>query len=415
MTSVAEAEPRTTSHPSEFVLLPGRERLLALDVFRGATIAGMLLVNNPGSWSAVYPPLRHAEWHGWTATDLIFPFFLFIVGVTTHLSLNARRARGESDAALVRQILRRGILIILLGLFLNAFPFYSWGAIREIPDPTLWQRVIHRFENLRLLGVLQRIGICYIAAGLLTLRTTVKHQVAMIAALLVGYWLAMTLLPVPGTGQLGFSLLDQPDKTLAAWLDRAMLGTEHLWRQSKTWDPEGPLSTFPAIATTMLGVLAGRAIQGGRPLMERIAGLFAWGSLGMMAGLMWHWLFPINKNLWTSSYVVFTAGMAAVAIATCLWVIDARGVRWWTKPFEIFGMNSILAFVGSGLMARLISSLLTVPFDNGRVPLQAAIYRSVFAPYFAPKNASLLFAISFVLLWLGILWIFYRRRWYLKV
>lgn len=415
--AVTEAGPDTTSPPSDLQqpAIPGAGRLIALDVFRGATIAGMLLVNDPGSWSAIYPPLRHAEWHGWTATDLVFPFFLFIVGVTTHLSLSARRSRGASDAELVRRIFRRGLLIIFLGLILNAFPFYTWGTIREIPEPTFLERVAHRFENLRYPGVLQRIGICYIAASLLTLRTAVKQQIAIIASLLLGYWAVMMLLPVPGTGRLGFTLLDQPGKNLAAWLDRAILGVEHLWRQSGTWDPEGPLSTFPAIGTAMLGVLAGRAMQGRRPLVERITSLFGWGALGMMAGLMWSWVFPINKNLWTSSYVLFTAGMAAAAIATCLWIIDMHGVRWWTRPFEIFGMNSILAFVGSGLMARLIYSLVTVPFDGARVPLQAAIYRSVFLPYFPPKFASLLFAIAFVLVWLGILWIFYRRRWFLKV
>lgn len=393
----------------------GTGRLLALDVFRGATIAGMLLVNDPGSWSAIYPPLRHAEWHGWTATDLIFPFFLFIVGVTTHLSLSARRGRGASEAELVRQILRRGLLIILLGLLLNAFPFYTWGTIRDIPEPSFWERVIDRFENLRFPGVLQRIGICYIAAGLLTLRTTLRQQIAIIASLLLGYWALMTLVPVPGTGQLGFTLLDRPDQNLAAWLDRATLGVKHLWRQSGTWDPEGPLSTIPAIGTSMLGVLAGRAIQSQRPLVERVTALFGWGALGMMAGLMWNWVFPINKNLWTSSYVVFTAGMAVVSIATCLWIIDMQGVRWWTRPFEIFGVNPILAFVGSGLMARLIYSLITVPFEGSRVPLQAAIYRTVFLPFFPPKFASLLFAIAFVLFWLGILTFFYRRRWFLKV
>mgnify|MGYP003288910584 CR=1 FL=1 len=233
-----------------------RERLTALDVFRGLTIAGMLLVNNPGSWSAIYPPLRHAAWHGWTPTDLIFPFFLFIVGITTHLSLAARRARGDDDGKLVRQVLRRGGIIILLGLLLSGFPF--------IPK--------YGFDlaTMRIPGVLQRIGVAYIAAALLTLRTSAKAQLLIVASLLLGYWALMTLVPVPGSGMVGALALAKPDASLAAWLDRTVLGN-HLWKVSKTWDPEGILSTIPAIGTAMLGVLAGRWIASPRPLIERIA------------------------------------------------------------------------------------------------------------------------------------------------
>src|SRR5215216_702943 len=177
--------------------LPPRERLLSLDVFRGMTVAGMLLVNNPGSWGAIYPPLEHAKWHGWTPTDLIFPFFLFIVGITTHLSISTRRARGDDDGAIVRQILRRGALIFLFGLILSAFPFFQWGTIEGMSHPSFLDRVVYRLEHLRILGVLQRIGIAYTAAALLTLRTSLKQQVVILAALLYGYWIAMTLIPVP--------------------------------------------------------------------------------------------------------------------------------------------------------------------------------------------------------------------------
>ncbi len=377
-----------------------RERLVALDVFRGLTIAGMLLVNNPGTWGAIYPPLRHAAWHGWTPTDLIFPFFLFIVGITTHLSLAARRARGDDDRALVRQVLRRGGVIILLGLLLSGFPF--------IPQ--------YGFDlsTMRIPGVLQRIGVAYIAAGLLSLRTSVRTQVAIVVALLVGYWAIMTLIPVPGTGAVGAAALATPDGSLAAWLDRTLLG-DHLWRVAKTWDPEGILSTLPAIGTAMMGVFAGRWIASPRPLIERIASMFAIGSLAMVAGLMWNWWFPINKNLWTSSYVVFTAGMAAVAIATCLWLIDVRRVTWWTKPFVVFGVNPILAFVGSGMMARLMASIIKVERNGETVSLQRAIYDSGFASWLAPMNASLLYALCFVAFWFAILWVLYRKGVFLKV
>jgi len=377
---------------------PACERLLALDVFRGATIAAMLLVNNPGSWSAVYPPLAHAAWHGWTPTDLIFPFFLFIVGITTHLSREARRARGDGDAALVRQALRRGALIVLAGLVLHAFPFTP----------------LTRFTEVRIPGVLQRIGVVYCCAALLTLRTSAKQQVALVAVLLVGYWGAMTVLPVPGEGAVGALLLDDPSRTLAAWVDRTLL-EGHLWRQTRTWDPEGVLSTIPAIGTGLLGVLAGRWIADARPLAERVSGLFAAGALAAVLGTMWGWTFPINKGLWTSSYVLFTGGTAAMSLATVLWVTDLQRVTWWTKPFVVYGVNPLIAFVGSGMMARTIYSLVRVETESGSVALQVVIYRSMFASWLEPRNASLAFAMGFVLVWFAILWPLHRRGIVLKI
>ncbi|HJZ95241.1 MAG TPA: hypothetical protein VKE70_01965 [Candidatus Solibacter sp.] len=380
---------------------PPKERLIALDVFRGITIAGMLLVNNPGSWSAIYPPLEHAPWNGWTLTDLIFPFFLFIVGITTELS--------KKDP---KRIIRRGLLIVLAGLLLNAFPFFWWGKIAGNPDPSFWQRVAYRAAHLRFAGVLQRIGIAYMAAALLTMRTSKRAQVVIVTALLIGYWMIMTLIPVPGTGTIGAFTLDHPDQTLAAWSDRLILGTSHIWASSKTWDPEGPLSTLPAIATAMLGVFAGSwLMQKRRPLVERVAGLYGVGSLGMVLGSIWGIFFPINKNLWTSSYVVFTAGFACVVLATCLWVIDLRGVRWWTKPFVVYGVNPLVAFVGSGVMARLIGSLIKV---HG-MSFQQWSYKVAFEPFFFDKFASMLWGLCFVAFWLGILWLLYRRNIIVKV
>jgi predicted acyltransferase len=397
-------------------LAPKRERLLSLDVFRGLTIAGMLLVNNPGTWSAIFPPLEHAEWNGWTPTDLIFPFFLFIVGITTHLSLSARRARGDDDSAVIKQILRRGIIIYLLGFAMAMFPFYQWGTIASIPNATPWDRILYRIEHVRILGVLPRIAIVYICAGLLTLKTTLKQQIIIIATLLFGYWFAMTLIPVPGEHEIGAVLLNTHDRNLAAWLDRAILGTNHTWSGSVTFDPEGPMSTVPAIATAMLGVIAGRwIVQKEKPLLERISGMFAVGAIGMMIGLMWNWAFPINKNLWTSSYVIFTAGMACVSIATIMWIVDYCNVKWWTKPFVIYGVNPIVAFVGSGVLARLIYTLWHVSYQGHSVAIQDAIYQIVFLPWLPPRVASLAFAISFVVLWFGILTVLYRRNIVLKV
>ena len=393
-----------------------RERLLSLDVFRGATVAAMLLVNDPGTWSAMFPPLGHAAWHGWTPTDLIFPFFLFIVGITTHLSLSARRARGDDDSAILRQILRRGIIIYLLGFVLAMFPFYQWGAIESIPNATAWDRIVYRLEHVRILGVLPRIAIVYVCAALLTLRTTLRQQIVIIAALLFGYWFAMTLIPVPGENEIGALLLHTKDRNLAAYLDRVILGANHIWTGSVTYDPEGVLSTIPAIGTAMLGVIAGRWIaMREKPLLERIAGLLVVGSIGMVVGLMWNWSFPINKNLWTSSYVIFTAGMACVVLATIMWIVDFWNVKGWTKPFVVFGVNPIVAFVGSGIFARLIYTLWHVDYQGRSVSIQSAIYQMAFASWLPPRVASLAFAVTFVLFWYGILLVLYKRNIILKV
>ena len=414
MSTTIEAPSESPACPIDidFTVAPqpaGRERLTALDAFRGITIAGMLLVNNPGSWTYIYPPLEHAEWNGWTPTDLIFPFFLFIVGITTQMSLTSRRARGATDRDLTMQILRRGTVIILCGLFLNSFPFYTWGTIASLPDPTILQRVAYRFAHLRFPGVLQRIGVVYLVSALLTLKTSLRQQMAMVITILLGYWALMTLVRVPDSGRLGAELLDRPDMVLSAWLDRMVFGP-HLWVSTKTWDPEGILSTVPAIATAMLGGFAALWIGSNRRLSERVAGLFAGGSLAMVAGLIWNWVFPINKNLWSSSYVLFTAGMGAVTLATCLWLIDIQNLRRWSRPFIIYGTNPLIAFVGSGIMARLIYSMVKVPYDGKRVPLVTWIDHVIFASWLPPRPASLAFALSFVLFWLGVLTVLYRKN-----
>jgi predicted acyltransferase len=375
-------------------------RLLSLDVFRGLTIAGMLLVNDPGSWGAIYPPLEHSAWNGWTPTDVIFPFFLFIVGVTTHLSLSSRRAHGATDREIVLQILRRGGIIILLGWLMAGFPYYPLTRITEI-----------RFG-----GVLPRIGVCYILGALLTMKTTLKQQVVILAVLLYGYWFLQTLVPVPGYNEIGALLLNRPEATLSAWLDRTVLGLPHLWVGSVTWDPEGILSTVPAIGTVILGVFTGRWLTRKEiPIEERLNALFVVGAIAMVVGMMWNWSFPINKSLWTSSYVMFTGGMAAIALAVCVWVIDVKGIRRGTKPFVIYGMNPIIAYVGSGVMARIIYSLIMVSYGGKTVSLETAIYEAAFHSWLSPRNASLAFAVCVVLFWLGILTVLYRRKIFLKV
>lgn len=393
--------PLPTPHqgtPSES-LAASRGRLLSLDVFRGATVAAMLLVNNPGSWSAIFPPLRHAAWNGWTPTDLIFPFFLFIVGITTSLSLEARRERGDSPPALVAGILRRGGAIVLLGLLVSWFPFFTWGPIAHVTSPTAFERVADGLLHVRIPGVLQRIGVVYAIAALLSLRTTVRQQASIIAVILIGYWAALSM-----TGWAA------PAATLPARVDRALFDWgawgNHLWAETNAWDPEGALSTVPAVATCLLGVIAGRWILSRRPLAERINGMFVAGAIGTVVGLVWNWALPINKNLWTSSYVIFSAGVALLCLAVCMWWVDVRGATRWTHPFIVFGTNPIVAFVGSEMLARLMYSI---------TPAESAIYHAAYASWLPPRLASFAFALSIVLAWLAVLTVLYRRRIFLKV
>lgn len=396
-----------------------RERLLSLDVFRGLTVAGMLLVNNPGTWDAIYPPFEHAPWHGWTPTDLIFPFFLFIVGITTHLSLTERGLRGDDDVMLMRQIVRRAALIYLFGFAMALFPFFTWNAIRGHPDASMLDRIVDRLQHVRIMGVLARIAVAYLVGALLAFRAPTRRVIVTLVVILYAYWLALALLPVPGTGAVtGIPIVGEIDVaalTLQGWLDRLVIGRNHIWGGSVTYDPEGILSSLGAIGSVLCGVLAGRWIATERALSERLVGLFGAGALAAVAGLMWDWSLPINKNLWTSSYVLFTAGMGAMTLATCMWVIEVLNVRWWTKPFLIFGMNPIVAFVGSGVMARCIYTVFTASYHGRRVPVQSIIFQSAFASWLPPRDASLLFALVFVLLWLGILSVLHRKQWFLKL
>jgi predicted acyltransferase len=386
---VSSRETCSPAPPSALRTTTESGRLVTLDAFRGLTIAGMLLVNNPGTWSAIYPPLRHAAWHGWTPTDLIFPFFIFIVGITTHLSLSARARRGDTAQAMTTQILRRGGLIILVGLLLHSFPWFP----------------LERITGVRMPGVLQRIGVCYIGAALLSRNRSSRGVAIITAVLLLVYWALQVLVAPPGVA---VATIDVPEDTLSAWLDRTIFGN-HLWRETRTWDPEGLLSTIPAIGTCLLGVLAGRWLAGAAALPVRLRALALAGVAAVAAGLVWGLVFPINKNLWTSSYVLFTAGLACLLITALAWLIDVRGWRRWAAPFVTYGLNPLLAFVGSAAMARLLG-LVQVPWAGETVPLQRAIYRGAFASWLSPLNASLAYAIAFVTLWYFILRVLESRR-----
>jgi predicted acyltransferase len=303
---------------------PAENRLFSLDLFRGITMAAMIVVNNQSSEKA-YWPLRHAEWNGWTPTDLIFPFFLFIVGVSLTFSFQARLQRGESRRKLVLHTVRRSVVLFLIGLALNGMASLQLSTWR-IP------------------GVLQRIAIVYCIASVITLYSSTRARVIWVAALTIGYWMMMRYVPVPGHGVPTVDLpILHPDFNLAAFVDRKlMLG--HMWE--KTRDPEGVLSTMPAIASALCGVLSGEWLQTKRTPERKVAGMLAAGILGMIAGEIWGRWFPINKNLWTSSYVLFTAGGALICLAICCWITDIKLHRGaWSKPFLILGTNAITAYV----------------------------------------------------------------------
>ena len=365
------------------------ERLVSLDAFRGITIAGMILVNNPGAWRHAYAPLRHAEWNGWSATDLIFPFFLFIVGVAITLSLGEALRRGAPGKVLFVKVVRRSVIIFGLGLFLNGFPFFEW-------------------ETLRIPGVLQRIALCYFFASVVVLTTRERGQTMAAVLLLIGYWLLMVLVPLPGVGA---GRLER-GANVAGYVDQMLL-RGHMLRLH--WDPEGVLSTLPAIATTLAGVLTGHWLRSPRSPLERVTGLFVAGNFAVLTGLLMGIWFPINKNLWTSSFVVFTAGMALILLGMCYWLIDVRGYRRWAKPFVIYGTNPLLAYLLSTLMDKSMLSIVVTADDDSRVVLKGYLFERYFLPLASRAHAALLYAVLYVLLWLGLMAILYRRRIFVKI
>lgn len=360
-----------------------KRRLVSLDAFRGLTVAGMVLVNNPGTWRAVYAPLRHAGWHGWTPTDLVFPFFLFILGVAIPLALGRRLADGEGRARIVARILRRSITIFALGLILHAVPGFDLATLR-IP------------------GVLQRIAVCYLAAALLFIVAGWRTLAILSAAALFGYWAALMLVPVPGfgAGDLG------REGNLAAWLDRALLGP-HIWRVGRVYDPEGILSTVPAVVTTLFGVLTGQWIRSGRLAGIAVRGLIMAGSVGIALGLTWGRWLPLNKSLWTSSYAVLTAGAALIVLALCYWAVEVREWRWWTPPFVVLGVNALAVFFLSTLLAKLLVYVHIAGPDGRPRVLQAVLFQALFAGW-APAAASLAWALANVLLWWAVMYLLFR-------
>jgi len=375
-------------------------RLLSLDVFRGATIAGMMLVNNPGDWGHIYPPFEHAAWNGWTYTDTIFPFFLWIVGVAMTFSFAKRIERGADTKRLAMHVLARSASIVGIGLFLNGF---SFGLLFGHD---------FSFATMRFPGVLQRIGICYLVAGLVVLKTSWRQQAWIILGLLVVYWMAMFLIPVPGYGA---GVLD-PKGNLCWFIDSNVFG-RHTWTGAPVpgFDPEGLFSTLPAIATTLFGVLTGHLLRSPRSKEDKVILMFVAGDVLLFAGMvMDNWL-PINKNMWTSSYAVFMAGLAMNVLGLLYWIIDTKGYVRWAKPFAIYGLNAITMFVLAGLFGRLGWIIKLHDAAGNVITLKTWYYHLLFTPIASPMIASFLHSLAWVAGLYLIAWIMYKKNWVLKV
>lgn len=360
-------------------------RLESLDVFRGLTIAAMMLVNNAGNWDSIYWPLEHAQWNGWTPTDLIFPFFLFIVGVSMVYSFRNRQKKGASRTSLLTHSLQRAVVIFAIGVFLNGFPHFHLAT---------W----------RFAGVLQRIAVVYLATAVIFLFSSRRGQLSALLLALFGYWAAMKLIPVPGYGVGNLS----PEGNLASWFDRLVM-YNHLYVEHVR-DPEGFLSTIPAIATCLLGVFTGEYLLSNRSSGRKAAGMAIAGAILAILGKIWGLSFPINKNLWTSSFVLFTAGLSLLFLAFCYWMIDLKGWKTWGKPFMMMGMNPLALYALASLVAHL-----SIQVHVGSMSLKGWIYSHFYAPIASPYNASMLYGLSYSVAFLILGWILYRQRIFLKV
>jgi predicted acyltransferase len=393
-------------------------RVLSVDLLRGITIAFMILVNDPGDWEQIFRQLDHADWNGWTLTDLVFPTFLFLIGASLIFSLSARVARGNCWKTLTGQILLRSVKIFLLGLMLAFFPRMHW-------------------THLRLFGVLPRIALCYGAAGLLLVgimrrRWRMPAIVCAVVVLLLGYWVLMRWVPVPGAGVpvRDVGLLDEV-RNLASWVDRGVvawtqrwLHTGRLYKEGR--DPEGLLSTLPAIATTLLGALAGLWMQraqgsrGSRTVLRMQAWMLAAGVVFVAAGELWGRWFPINKNLWTSSYVLLTAGWAAIVLALLSWLVDGRPEPWprWLRaamwPWFVFGSNAIVAYTFSEVIVKCLLHYRVAENDD-HISVWEWIYHHGFARTDSTRWTSLAFAVVFVTVCFLPNWWLWRRKWFLKI
>ena len=363
-------------------------RLVSLDIFRGLTIAFMIIVNTPGSWDYVYPPLRHAKWHGCTPTDLVFPFFLFIVGVSTFYSL--KKYGNEFNTGSVIRIVRRMILIFMVGLFLAIFP-----------------KFIRDYSTLRIMGVLQRIAIAYGIGAIICLTVKRDYLWIVVAVILLGYWALLAIFGGPDP----YSL----ESNLAARVDLALLGSGHIYKGfGVPFEPEGLLSTLPAIATVIIGYFTGELISRTNEGGTTVIRLLLLGAASAGLGYLWGLFFPINKPLWTSSYVLYTAGLAMILLAVIYLVADVFKLQKWGTFFLVFGTNAIFAYSLAGIWTRIMLNV-RIGGEEGQLNLYSWIYQKIFAPLAGPMTGSFLFAVTQVLIIWGIVLILYRKKVFIKL
>jgi len=389
-----------------------QKRLLSLDVFRGLTVALMILVNNPGSWSHIYAPLEHARWDGWTPTDLVFPFFLFIVGVAISLSFSKHRETGEDRQDLTRKVIRRTVLIFAFGLLLNGWPFGIPLNAKMVSEWDIWF-FFRRWTDIRIFGVLQRIALAYGIVGLITLYLPkVRDRILAGLGFFLLYELLMRLPLVVGWGAGDFTL----ENNFVRWFDIAILGNSHVWHgQGVPFDPEGLISTLPAVVTTLLGVFVGDIIRKDWKHEEKLSTIFTMGVLLFFAGnLLTPWE-PINKALWTVPYVLMTGGLAMIMVVLTSWIVDVKGWVQWTKPAIVFGSNPLVVFVGSGILARSMNLIRWTGSNGEIITVKGAIYGNLIEPYFTPINASLTYALLNIAFWTIILWILYVKKIFVKI
>lgn len=364
-------------------------RLLSLDVFRGITIVLMILVNSPGN-KTPYSGLEHSAWDGCTLADVVFPFFIFIVGVTLVFSLRNARTCDFSTGQLVRKITQRSLLIFLMGLFLNAFPYHF------------------DFATIRVFGVLQRIALCYFFSACLFLTTSTRTQCLIFLVLLVGYWLLFIFYPVPGFGANQLT----PEANLAAYLDRSLFTVSHLY--GKIYDPEGLLSTMPAVATALLGNLTGIGLCSTANQKTKLNAMLIGGALALVLGWCWSFYFPLNKALWTSSYTLWTGGLALLLLGVCYWLIEMKGLKRWSKPFEIFGVNAMAAYVLHIFFLKL-QLMIAIPQQDGSPRNVRSFITEHLWGWASPQNAALFYAISYTALWFFVLYMLYRKKIYIRL
>jgi predicted acyltransferase len=382
---VNETVVRPKTHEAAAPDLSSSKRLISLDAFRGITMALMVLVNDAGG-DRSYAPLEHSKWNGWTLTDTVFPSFLWIVGVAITLSLGKRLASGTPKRVLFTQMLRRSALLYAFGLIVYLFPEFHFGT-------------------MRVLGVLQRIAICYLVASAIYLSTRWRGQLIWLGILFAVYWVAMALIPVPGYGPGNLSV----EGNLAHYVDHLVLG-RHNYASTRTWDPEGIISTLPAIGTTLLGILAGHLLRLKKELTERLVWMFVVGNALIAAGLICNVWLPINKKLWTDSFALFMAGLDFLVFAMFIWFVDALKFRRGIQPLVIFGMNAITVYMASELLSSTLDAVHVRAYS-----LHEWIYRTIFAPLASPLNASLLYAIGYVLLMYLLAYALHKRGWFLRV